>query len=71
MMDPAEIGFARYERGPPSAHAARRQGSKYLWQSQAAAQPRMNERMNNTVVMPNYSRPALAFSAFFDQAPWG
>jgi hypothetical protein len=66
-MDPAEIRFARCERGPPSARAARRHGSKYLWQSHAAAQPPVNERMNNTVVMQNYSPPALAFSAFFDQ----
>jgi hypothetical protein len=57
MMEPAEIKFARCERGPPSA-SARRQGSKYLWQSHAAAQPPMNERMNKRVVMPNYSSPA-------------
>ena len=37
IIGKAAINFARCERGPPSAHAARRHGSKYFLQSHARA----------------------------------
>jgi len=53
IIGKAAINFARCERGPPSAHAARRHGSKYFLQSHAAVHPPINERMNNKPVMLN------------------
>src|SRR6516164_8667432 len=53
IIGKAAISFARCERGPPSAHAARRHGSKYFLQSHADAHPPVNERMNNKAVMLN------------------
>ena len=72
IIGKAAINFARCERGPPSAHAARRHGSKYFLQSHADAHPPINERMNNKAVMPARGRfrppffdPALLRSACF------
>src|SRR5215468_756880 len=74
IIGKAAINFARCERGPPSAHAARRHGSKYFLQSHADVHPPINERMNNKAVMlkpargrfrPPFFDPALLRSACF------
>ena len=70
IIGKAAINFARCERGPPSAHAARRQGSKYFLQSHADAHPPINERMNNKAVMPARGRFRPPFlTRHYSEAP--
>jgi len=49
-MEHVAIISARRQAEPPFALAAIRQGSKYIWQSQAAALPAINAIRNNPAV---------------------